>query len=179
MVKHFLIILFSVFCLSSTAQQGLVMDFGEIDSTEMQIHRNMEYQQFINGTFQSDYLSEEIKLPEFNTQYEYQQRYTVNLNVLPLHNYSIRNFSPGSLGGFSPLFYNSEVLSQAAYSVGDKLVVGGFSYGANSIMTAPVPKMNGSYFDTYGSTMFMKYKVSKNVSIETSISVGQNRGVGF
>ncbi len=179
MVKHFLVILFSAFCLSAAAQQGLVMDFGEIDSTEMQMHRNLEYQQFLNGTFQSDYFLEEIKLPEFNTQYEYQQRYTVSLNVLPLNNYSIGGFSPGSFGGFSPLFYNGEILSEAAYSLGDKLVVGGFSYGANSVMSAPAPNINGSYFDTYGSTMFMQYKVSKNFKIETRVSVGQSRGVGF
>ena len=60
MVKYILVILFSIFCLSSIAQQGPVMDFGEIDSTEIEMQRNLEYHQLINGTFGEQNLTREI-----------------------------------------------------------------------------------------------------------------------
>lgn len=166
-----------LFCLSSFAQQGLQMDFGEIDSTEMEMQRNVEYHQFVNGTFGNDFLIQDFKLPKFSLHQIIAPTYTLGLGAFQQANYMGGYF--GSFTQTSPYYHNTEILSQAAYTLGDKFVVGGFSYGANSMMTAPLPNQQGSYFDTYGSTMFMKYKVSKNVSIETSISVGQNRGVGF
>lgn len=179
MVKHFLVILFLIACLSSAAQQGLQMEFGEIDSTELQLQRNLEYHQFVMGTFGSDLFLNEIKLPEFNARQEYQQRYTMSFNFLPLAKSAFIGLSPGTFTGFSPFYYNGQILSDAAYKLGDKFVVGGFSYGANSVISSPLSNQNGSYFDNYGSTMFMQYKVSKNFKIETSISVNQNRGPGF
>lgn len=177
LLKHKLIILFLFIGLSAVAQQGLVMDFGEIDSTEMEVQRNLEYQQFVNGTFGKQFELQEFKLPEFSLPVSTHTPYTVGFGAFPQGNY-LGGYLRSNTGA-NPFFYNQEILSEAAYTLGDKLVVGGYSYGANTMMTAPLPNQNNSYFDTYGSTMFMKYKVSKSVSIETSISVGQNRGVGF
>ena len=170
----FITILFFL-SVNAFAQQGLQMDFGEIDSTELEVHRRMEYQQLIKGTFNDQFLLQELKLPEFSTQNNFHIPYNFGIGIAPQSNY---------MGLYTDIFtgaymYNTEILSQAAYRLGDKFVVGGFSYGGNHIMSAPLPNKQGSYFDTYGSTMFMKYKVSKNVSIETSISVGQNRAPGF
>lgn len=175
-VKTYLIILFSAFALSSVAQQGLQMNFGEVDSTELRTHRQMEYYQFVNGTFGNDLLLDEISLPEFNAQQEYHSRYTLSINALPTVNYIGGSIGPGMFSNFSPYFFNSQILSQAAYQLGDKFIVGGYSYGANSPLSAPLPNQNGSYFDTYGSTMFMQYKVSKNFKIETRVSVSQGQG---
>lgn len=176
-MKNTLVILFLIVCLSSTAQQGLQMDFGEIDSTEIEIQRNLEYHQLINGTFGNLLPLQNFKLPEFSLPKSYQSGYSLGFGAFPQANY-LGGYS-GMFTGASPYMHNTEILSEAAYTLGDKFVVGGFSYGANTMMTAPLPNKQGSYFDTYGSTMFMKYKVSKSVSIETSISVGQGHGVGF
>lgn len=177
MVKYFLIILFSTFCLSAAAQQGLVMDFGEIDSTEMEVQRQLEYHQFVNGSFGNDYLIQDFKLPEFSLSSVQMPMYTIGFDALSQTAYM--GGHTAALGGISPYFHNTSILSQAAYNLGDKFIVGGFSYGSNHVMPVQLTNQQGSYFDSYGSTMFMKYKVSKSVSIETSISVGQNRGVGF
>lgn len=163
---------------AAMAQQGLQMDFGEVDSLEMQNYRQLEYAKFINGTFGNDFLLKEIQLPEFNEQQEYHKRYTISIDALPINNYLGGSIFPGAFGNLSPYFFNSQVLSSAAYQLGDKVVVGGFSYGANSMMTAPIPNQQGSYFNTYGSTMFLKYKVSRNVSIETRVSITQGQGRG-
>lgn len=155
------------------------MDFGEVDSTELEAQRSLEYYQLITGTFANNMMFD-LQLPEFNPEQEYIERYTINLNLVPLQNMVFTSLNTGPFAMNSPYYYNSEILSAQAFQLNDKLVIGGFSYGANSIMTAPLPNQQGSYFDTYGSTMFMKYKVSKNVSIEGSISVGQRgHGPGF
>jgi hypothetical protein len=157
------------------AQQGLQMDFGEVDSSEIQLQRQVEYYQLISGTLANDLLLQEIKLPEFNAPWEYQQRYTIKPDFLPLSNAVFSGFPTGTFGAYSPFFVNGTILSEQAYQVNDKLVIGGFSYGANFIHGVASPNKS-SYFDTYGSTMFMQYKVSKNIKIETSISVGQQHG---
>ncbi|MCY1720870.1 hypothetical protein OU798_10975 [Prolixibacteraceae bacterium Z1-6] len=179
-VKYLISIFFSVFVLCANAQQKLMPEFGEIDSTELAAHRQLEYYQFITGDFGNDQLLDEIELPKFNTQQEYSQRYTAYVEFLPLNDLVFAGLSSGEpFGAHSPFYHNGTILSQQAYQLGDKLVIGGYSYGMNSIYTAPFPNQNSSYFDTYGSTMFMQYKVSKNFKIETRVSVGQNRSVGF
>lgn len=153
------------------------MDFGEIDSTDLQAHRQIEYFQFVNGNFINDGFVQDFKLPKYSLSTVQLPAYNIGFDALSGAGYFGGPFS--AMGVHSNFFHNTEILSQAAYNLGDKFVVGGFSYGSNHVMPAQLTHPQGSYFDSYGSTMFMKYKVSKNVSIETSISVGQNRGVGF
>lgn len=151
------------------------MDWGEIDSTEMEVQRYKEYHQFVNGTFRSDFIDGELELPQFNPQYEYRQRYTINIELFPLNNFIAAGISSGPFGAYSPFYHSGQILSGQEYRLGNRLVVGGYSYGMNSLNSAPFPNQNPTYFDTYGSTMFMQYKVSKNVTIQTRVSVGQGR----
>uniref|UniRef100_UPI0032176C79 hypothetical protein n=1 Tax=uncultured Draconibacterium sp. TaxID=1573823 RepID=UPI0032176C79 len=179
-MKYFILVIFSVLGLSVNAQQKLMPEFGEIDSTELAAHRQLEYYQFITGDFGTDPLLNTVELPKFNAQQEYRQRYTAYIEFLPLNDLVFAGLSSGMpFGAHSPFYHNGSILSQQAYRLGDKLVIGGYSYGMNSIYTAPFPNQNPSYFDTYGSTMFMQYKVSKNFKIETRVSVGQQHGPGF
>lgn len=180
-MRHFLVILFLISALNSFAQQGLQMEFGEVDSVAMLQNRQLEYYQFISGNFGNDFLLDEIQLPQFNTRQEYQQRYAIKFELLPLISTVLLGNSSSYFGAYSPFFHNGQILSEAAYNVGDKFVIGGFSYGANSLNSAPFPNQNSSYFDTHGSTMFLQYKVSKNFKIETRVSVTQGRGssMGF
>lgn len=171
-MRSFFIIFLLFIAVQSFAQQGLQMDFGEVDSSEVVQQRQLEYYNFINGSFNSGNLQSELLLPEFSLDQVYHDRYTLSMNFLPQFNAT--SMSLRSTDFFSPFFYNAEMLSSAAYKLGDKFVIGGFSYGANSVLSAPLPNQNSSYFDTYGSTMFFQYKVSKKFKIETSISIQQN-----
>jgi len=175
-VKYLFIVLYSFIILSVKAQTDLRIDFGKVDSSEVERHRQLEYYQFVTGSFGSDYLLGDIELPQFNAEQEYHERYTINMELLPLNNFVFTGISSGPFGAHSPFYHNGQILSQQAFQVSDKLIIGGFSYGANSLYTAPFPNQNSSYFDTYGSTMFLQYKVSKNIKIETRVSVGQNQG---
>ena len=172
-MRSFFIIFLLFFGVQSFAQQGLQMDFGEVDSSEVLMQRQLEYYNLINGGINDSYLMEGLQLPEFNLDQFYQSHYTLALAAFPQFNYTGLSFYGSEI--VSPIYYNAEMLSSAAFQLGDKFVIGGYSYGANLINTAPFPNQNSSYFDAYGSTMFMQYKVSKKFKIETSISIQQNR----
>jgi hypothetical protein len=154
------------------------MDFGEVDSSAVELHRQMEYYRLINGNADGLLDNTAINLPQFNVTREYQKRYSLNVDFTPISNFMFAGISSGPFGAYSPFYHNGTILSEAAYQLGDKFVIGGYSYGANTIHAAPYPNQRANYFDTYGSTMFMQYKVSKNFKIETRVSVGQNKGIG-
>lgn len=153
------------------------MEFTEIDSAQMKLQRQIEYRQLISGNvFGANLMDEKIELPDFNFLAEYHNRYTINLDVYPVANYSFGGISSGMTNPFySPFYGNAMVLSAAAYQLGDKFVLGGYSYGTNSIFAAPSSNRGMNNFDSYGSTLFLQYKVSKNFKIETRINV-QQRG---
>lgn len=172
-MKRLILIFLAFISLESFAQQGLQMNFGEMDSTEMELQRQTEYYQFINGLNANNEFIGDLKLPDYKFNSYSGSPYVFKFNLQPLMN-SFAGF--GNYDIISPYFYNGEVLSSSATQINDRFTIGGFSYGANSIMSAPLPNQAGRSFDTYGSTMFMQYKVSKNFRIETRISVGQRQG---
>jgi hypothetical protein len=171
-VKKLFLISLLLIAFGSFAQQGLQMEFAEQDSVQIKLQRQMEYQRLISGA--SSFLDEEINLPDINYQQEYLKRYNLNLDLSLPSNYSFSGFTPGMMNSFSlPFFQNAMVFSAAAYQLSDKFTLGGFSYGANSIFSTSPPGQEINNFDSYGSTLFMQYKVSKNFKIETRVNVQQ------
>lgn len=82
---------------------------------------------------------------------------------------------PSLTGTFlTPFLHSAVIFNQATYQVSDKITLGGNSFGARSIFSAPLPHPGSNQFDTRGATMFMQYKVSKNFKIETRVSVSGN-----
>ena len=153
------------------------MEFTEQDSIQMVLQRQIEYRQLISGNvFDNNLMDKKIEIPEFNLKTEYQNRYTLNLGTNPISNYYYGGISSGIT---NPFYGNVMVLSSADYQLGSKFILGGYSYGANSIFGAPTLNNGMNNFDSYGSTLFLQYKVSKNFKIETRINVqkgGQHHG---
>jgi hypothetical protein len=171
-VKQLIFIILTLSVFSSFAQQGLQFDLTEQDSIEIKLQRELEYHQLISGL--SDFLMDDINLPDFNYQEEFLNRYKVNFNFSPTAQTNYYGFSSGMTNSFpSPFYRNGQVFSSAAYQVGDKFTFGGFSYGANSVFSVPRTTQQMNNFDSYGSTLFMEYKVSKNFRIGTQINVQQ------
>lgn len=86
------------------------------------------------------------------------------------------SFSPrmGSTinGGFVPPFIHSgTVFNQATYQASSRLIIGGNSFGANSVFTPPPTRPGANQWEIRGASMFLEYKVSKNFSIGAQISV--------
>lgn len=75
----------------------------------------------------------------------------------------------------NPFIHSAAVFNQAAYKISGRLLFGGNSFGANSIFTAPLPNQGLNRFNTRGASMFFQYKVSKNIKIETRVSVTGNQ----
>ena len=172
-----------VFCiLLSHGQQGLDMGSLEIeaDSAQLELERKMLYQQLIDGHLNAESASQPLQLPEFNYKNEMVKRWNIDISGLSAFQNTISGFSPLSFNySMSPYFRNGAVFSSASYQINDKFTLGGYSFGANTIFSAPLPNQGMNNFDTRGSTLFMQYKVSKKFKIETRVSVSQGPGPGY
>jgi hypothetical protein len=173
-LKNYIFFLFFFISLGTFAQQGIIMMPLEQDSAQIELEKQIEYRQLISGKQENAFFEPSFDLPDFDTNYEYDKRYAVHFNLFSLNNLPLTGFSTGMINpGLSPFFQNGQVLSDAAYRLGDKFVLGGYSYGTNSMFSAPLPNQGMNNFDRYGSTMFLQYKVSKNFKIETRVNVQQ------
>ncbi|MFV0590746.1 MAG: hypothetical protein ACK5M7_05130 [Draconibacterium sp.] len=168
----FVILIFAGF--GTFAQEGPQLLIPKQDSTEMELERKLEYFRLKNGLPSTDLFMEDLRLPGLNIQQEFYKRYAVNPSITAFS--TINSIPEMSFNTASPYWVNGQIFGGSVTQLSDKLSIGGFSYGANSPLSAPLPNANKSYFDTYGSTMFMQYKVSKNFKIETSVSVGHQQG---
>jgi hypothetical protein len=108
---------------------------------------------------------------------EMAKRWSYAIQDNPMNFWSFESFSPGlSFTGLSPFLQNETVFSGASYQINDRFTLGGYSFGANSVFSAPFPNQGMNNFDVRGSTMFLKYNVSKNFKIETRVNVTQGPG---
>lgn len=173
-MKKLFVIIFVLLACGSFAQQGLQMELPPQDSAEMEFQRKMEYFQLISGNAAGlSGLESSPLLPEVN----FNQPLIPNgyISTAFQFNPDIQNFSLNHFDPLisSPFYTGGKVFSAAAYNMGNKITVGGFSYGANSVFSSPLPNKGLNQFDSYGSSMFFQYKVSKKVKIETRINVQQ------
>lgn len=106
------------------------------------------------------------KYLQSNRKVEYQ-----NFNFLQPGN---RNFAAGTFF-VSPFFHSGTIFNQANYHLSDKVTFGGNSFGVNSIFNAPLPHPSANQWENRGASMFMQYKVNRNIKIETRISVTGNQ----
>ena len=176
-MKYFriiLLILLPFYWINSAAQQGKMLMPLEKDTSQIEIEKQIEYRQLVSGKFGNELIPETVKLTDFNLDTEFAKMYSLNFNQYNFNSMIKPGISSGLNPFLSPFYQNGMVLSQGAYKFGDKFTFGGFSYGANSIMSgAPLPNIGMDKFQSYGSTLFMQYKVSKNFKIETRVNVNQ------
>lgn len=175
-MTHLKISFLLIFIVAFMQSQSQILMPLEKDSAQIELERQMEYFRLIGSRPESSPLLAEFELPTFDLSAGYDNPYKVSfdffaLKALPLNNFASSLFFPG----YSPFFANGKILSEAAYQLGDKFILGGYSYGVNSVLSAPFPAGGNTLFDHYGSTLFMQYKVSKNFKIETRVNVSQGR----
>jgi hypothetical protein len=75
---------------------------------------------------------------------------------------------------FNPFGVNGAVFNQAIYQVSDKIKIGGNSFGMNSIPASPLNYPGSGRYNIRGASIFMEYKVSKNIRIGGGVSVSGN-----
>lgn len=77
--------------------------------------------------------------------------------------------------GFHPVFPFGQVFNQSSYRVNNHLIVGGNSFGAQSVFDRP--KLNSTIQDMgiKGASMFIEYKVNDRFKVQTRFGIS-NRG---
>jgi len=179
--KNILLLFLTLSWFGATAQQGKILMPLETDTSRIEPEKQIEYRQLISGQFNSDLFPETVKLSGFDLNTEFAKKYSVNFNIYNFNSLYKPNISTGMNPFPSPFCQNGMVLSEGAYKFSDKFTFGGYSYGANLMISGPpMPTLGMDKFDRYGSTLFMQYKVSKNFKIETRFNVSQGgRYPGF
>lgn len=171
---HNVLLLIVFTALRIQAQQDMILKPLETDSASIALERQIEYRQLISGISPEGYLNEMPEFPKFEFNSGIDQRYTIGITQgikSGLADY--RYFSAATTSPFfSPFYGNGMILSEGAYQLGNKFVLGGYSYGINSPFFAPMPNSSNK-FDRYGSTLYMQYKIGKNFKIETRVNVSQ------
>lgn len=160
------------------AQEKLMPEpFSGSDSLQMELERKNMYLQLLSGVPPSPEFMQIPALPEFDFNRVFEKNTGVAsfyTDVLPF-SFSGYTSTPGIFSP-SPFLMGGTVYSAARYRINDRFSFGGYSFGARSVFTAPLPNQGINSFDTRGSTLFMQYKVSKNFKIETRVSVTQGPG---
>ena len=173
-IRTLLLVLLLLGGLSTRAQEKLMPVMPQEDSTQLAVERQILYHQLMSGTLDNSELYDIPQIPKFDFSEAVAQRIYINPSEM-FHSTAFGGFMPGVFS-ISPFFRNGTVFSAVSYRLNDKFTVGGYSFGANSIFSAPLPNQGMNNFDTHGSTLFMQYKVSKNFKIETRVSVTQGPG---
>lgn len=104
--------------------------------------------------------------------------YNKNLDFLKyLKSSGVKSMSFSDMSiGFFPYFSTGKVFNQSSYQLNDKLLIGGNSFGVQSVFDKP--KVNPTIQDmsTKGASMFLQYNVSKNFKVEGRVSVTNHSG---
>jgi hypothetical protein len=99
--------------------------------------------------------------------------YNKNLDFLKYLNSSKKISLPYSFSqtSFNPFLSFGQVYNQSAYRLNDRFVVGGNSFGTQSVFDPP--KLNGTIQDMSikGASLFLQYKVSDHFKVQTRVSV--------
>lgn len=176
MKLRILLLLIIVYC-GSTAQELLMPEVSENDSLISDTSRNYMYNNPLPAELLLYNHLNPVQLPDFNFDSELARRRNYFISEFNYNQFFTGSFFPFSPGlAFPPFIRNGTVFSGANYKINDRISLGGFSYGGNSIFSAPLPNRGIGNYDFRGSTFFMEYNVSRNFKIGTSVSVTRSPG---
>lgn len=107
-------------------------------------------------------------VPQINQNFNLKPGFIIDFNSFSgMKSITLSNLFPI----FNPFVNSFSITNQARYKLSDKFTLGGNSYAGNSIFN-PMPA-NSSIQDMSirGASMFLQYKVSKNVKLSGSFSI--------
>lgn len=171
MKRFILFLISSCAAVSAYSQEEILLDSITKIQREVSVKElNLEKPSIFENSFSigeinspDKYLFNQPLLPDYNKNLDFKK----NLN------FSKSTVESFSTNGFivSPFYTNGMVFNQATYRLNNRFSFGGNSFGVQSVFDKP--RMNSSINDmsTKGASMFMQYKVSKNIKVETRVSV--------
>ena len=175
-MKRFLLFLISSCAvIFAYSQEEIILDsIPKIQSEPGDRQLNMERSLFSEDLFLTDAINlfdksmfDRPLLPDYQKNLNFKKYFGAS-------GLTTESFSPVGIG-FSPFFFSGSVFNQATYKLNDRLTFGGNSFGARSVFDQP--KMNSSIQDmsTKGASMFMQYKISNSIKVETRISISNQQ----
>ncbi|MFA7491268.1 MAG: hypothetical protein WCY58_10995 [Mariniphaga sp.] len=175
MRKGLFIIAFVITNLHSFAQESLLPLMPEKDSVRMAAERQVLYHQLLSGSLLTGIQPDLPKLPDFDLNSELFRRWTYSVSS---NDWSADRWNSGyfRLTG-SPFLRNEMITSGSTYRLNDRFSFGGYSFRAQSALSAPFPNQGLNNFDIHGSSLFLQYNVSKNFKIETHFNVSHGAGL--
>ncbi len=105
-------------------------------------------------------------LPDYSKNLDFSKY--LNFGKLITETYS---FSPA---GFTPFLHTANVFNQAAFRINDHFSIGGNSFGAQSVFDKPRLNPDIQDMSIKGASLFMEYKISKNVKVGTRVSISNH-----
>lgn len=76
---------------------------------------------------------------------------------------------------FNPVFPTGIVFNQSSYQLNDRFLIGGNSFGVQSVFDRPLMNSTIREMSIKGASMFMQYKVNDHFKVETRISISNRR----
>jgi hypothetical protein len=177
MVKKLIFILFILAGFGLNAQELMLPELPEEDSLYLEPGKQFMYEPLISGGLFLDEIKRPIQAYQFDLSGELSKRWSFDgSDQFTGFWQESMLFNPRAGIVPSPFLRDGVVLSGASYKLNNRFSLGGYSFGGNSIFTAPFPNQGFNQFDVRGSTLFMQYNVSKKFKVETRISVTQGPG---
>ena len=149
-----------------------LMVFAQTDSTNVSTLKpeyDFMYHELFN--FQPNSTFGELKFqpeaPLLNLNLNLNQGLVIDYNLFSgMQNIRLSNYSY-----INPFINSFSITNQGYYKLNDKLMMGGNSFAGNSIYN-PLP-VNSSIqeMSIRGATMFLQYKISKNVRVGGGVSI--------
>jgi hypothetical protein len=171
-MKRFILFLISSCVLGSAySQEEIHLDSIPKTQSEVPVKEPYLEKPFL---FESPFSTGEINSPN---NYLFNQPlptdYNKNLDFRKILNFPKATSEPFSVSGFiaSPFYTNGMVFNQATYLLGNKLSFGGNSFGVQSVFDKSRMNPSINEMSIRGASMFMQYKISKNIKVETRVSV--------
>jgi hypothetical protein len=171
MKRFILTIISSCAMLLAFAQEEIVLDsISKIPNEGVISNLNLIKPVSIEDSFSPEglYLFEPFRLnqpifPAFNKKFDF----SAYLNNPPV--FSDLYLNTGF--GFSPFFSTGKIFNQASYRLSDRLLLGGSSFGAQSVFNPLEINSSMQNMNWKGASMFLQYKVSKSVKVEGRVSI--------
>jgi len=171
MKRFILFLISSCAAVSAYSQEEILLDSitktqSEVAVKELNIEKPLLFENsFSIGEINSldKNLFDQPFLPDYNK----------NLDFIKNLNYSKVTFKSFSVNGFiaSPFYTNGIVFNQTTYRLNNRFSFGGNSFGAQSVFDKPRMNPSINEMSMRGASMFLQYKVSKNIKVETRVSV--------
>ena len=171
MKRFFLFLISSCAMVSAYSQEEILLDsITKIQSEATVKQLNMERSFLFENSFS---IGEINSLDKNLFDQPFLPDYNKNLDFIKNLNYSKATIESFSTNGFifSPFYTNGMVFNQTTYRLNNRFSFGGNSFGAQSVFDKPMMNPSINDLSTKGASMFMQYKVSKNIKVETRISI--------